>query len=253
MRSCNPWFWHIGLDLYTAGMTTTVSGMARSFGLGKPTGIVGLDSEAGGQIPDPEKVIDAVNMAIGQGDVLVTPIQVAAFIAAVGNGGTLFKPQLVERVAPPDGAPTLTFRPQPNGKLPLSADQLRVIQQGLVGVIRSEKPRGTAWHVFTGLEIPVAGKTGTAQSEQDRPHAWFAGYTFANRPDRPDIAVAVLVENAGEGSDYAAPIFRRIVELYFEGKPQKLYWWEAGFNQPVTTTLTTPSGMPGAGAESPSP
>ncbi len=248
MRSCNPWFWHIGLDLYNQGLTTTVSSMARGFGLGKPTLIIGLDGEAAGQVPDPERPIDAVNMAIGQGDVLVTPIQVATFIAAVGNGGTLFKPQLVERVAPPDAAPTLTFRPQPNGKLPLSADQLRVIQQAMVGVIRSEKPRGTAWHVFTGLEVPVAGKTGTAESEQARPHAWFAGYTFANRTDRPDIAVAVVVENAGEGSDYAAPIFRRIVELYFEGQPQKLYWWEAGFNQPITNTLTTPSGMPGVGA-----
>lgn len=236
MRSCNPWFWHIGLDLYSQGLTTTVSSMARGFGLGQLTGLVGLDEEPG-QIPDPATAVDAVNMAIGQGDILVTPIQVARFVAAIGNGGTLYRPQVVERVAPPDGPPSQTFGPQAAGKLPLDSGQLQLLQQAMLGVIRNEKPRGTAWHVFTGLDIPVAGKTGTAQTAGDRPHAWFAGYTFANRPDKPDIAAAIIVENAGEGSDYAAPIFRRIVELYFNGQPQKLYWWESGYNVPITNTL----------------
>jgi penicillin-binding protein 2 len=217
--------------------------------MGKLTGVEGVEEEAG-QIPDPESAVDAVNMAIGQGDVLVTPLQVAAYVAAVGNGGTLYKPQLIERIGAPDAKPIQVFQPQKTGKLPLKPEDLAVVQQAMVGVVRNEKPRGTAWHVFTGLDVPVAGKTGTAQSGSDRPHAWFAGYTFAERPDHPDIAVAVVVENVGEGSDYAAPIFRRIVELYFSGQPQKLYWWESSYNVPGTLT-PTPLGTAPAGTPSP--
>lgn len=242
MRSCNPFFWHIGLDLYNRGLPSAVPEMARAFGLGRPTGIVGVE-EAAGNIPDPSSPVDAVNMAIGQGDILVTPLQVATFIAAIGNGGTLYQPQVIERIAPQGGQPSFLFQPKENGRLPLTPEALQVIQAALVGVIRNEQPRGTAWHRFTGLDIAVAGKTGTAQSGSDLPHAWFAGYTFAGREDKPDIAIAVVVENQGEGSDYAAPIFRRIVEIYFYGQPLKLYWWEAGLNVPFTPTPlpTTPA------------
>jgi penicillin-binding protein 2 len=246
MRSCNPYFWHIGLDLFSRGRDTAVSEMARSFGLGKPTGLEGLD-ELPGQIPDPANVVDAVNMAIGQGDVLVTPLQVAAFAAAIGNGGILYRPQLIEKIVPPDGKPGMVFEPEVMGTLPLSPENLQAIQEAMLGVIRNEQPRGTAWHRFTGLDVPVAGKTGTAQSGSDRPHAWFAGYTFAGREDKPDIAIAVVVENIGEGSDYAAPIFRRLVELYYTGQPQKLYWWESAYNVPFAPT-PTPEATPQPGA-----
>lgn len=235
IRSCNPYFWHIGLDLFRRGLKTEVSEMARGFGLGRATGVMGLD-EAAGNIPDPVDEVDAVNIAIGQGDVLVTPLQVANFVAAIGNGGTLYRPQVVEQVATPGGKPSQRFKPQILGKLPISSQQVKAIQEAMLGVIRNEKPRGTAWHRFTGLDINVAGKTGTAQSGSDRPHAWFAGYTFEDREDKPDIAVVVLVETIGEGSDYAAPIFRRIIEEYFFGQPQTLYWWESAFNVPYTPT-----------------
>lgn len=232
IRSCNPWFYHIGLDLYNQGLESAVTEMASGFGLGSLTAIEGVE-EASGQVPAPESQIDATNQAIGQGALLVTPLQVANFIAAIGNGGTLYQPQVIEMVKPPDGEPSHVFEPRELDKLPVSDQTLAVIQDALWGVVNSTEPRGTAYHVFTGLDIPVAGKTGTAQTG-GIPHAWFAGYTTAGRQDRPDIAVAVVVENIGEGSDYAAPIFRRIVELYFYNSPGRLYEWESTYN--VTRT-----------------
>jgi len=105
-------------------------------------------------------------------------------------------------------------------------------------------PSGTAYRTSAyGLNsfvsstgIPVAAKTGTAESGYSDPHAWFAGYTFAGRENRPDIAVAILVENGGEGSVVAAPIFRRVLEIYFLGSPQMRYPWEAQIGVVATPT-----------------
>jgi penicillin-binding protein 2 len=94
-----------------------------------------------------------------------------------------------------------------------------------------------------GLSIPVAGKTGTAESGSGLPHAWFAGYTMASEnTGKPDIAIAVILENEGEGSDYAAPVFKRIVEIYYFGAPQTFYWFESEFG--VTRTPTPIGGIP---------
>ncbi len=247
MRSCNPWFYHIGLDFFNRGMLTAVSDMARGFGLGSLTGIQ-LDEEAG-SITDPISKLDATNNAIGQGATLVTPLQVARFIAAIGNGGTLYKPSVVERITPPDGAPTYVFTPTVSGQLPISPENLKIIQDAMVTVITS--PRGTAHYVLNAFSnsygIPIAGKTGTAQSGSADPHAWFAGYTFANRPDKPDIAIAVLVEYGGEGSEVAAPIFRRVLEAYY-GLNSARYPWEVRVGV-VATPTPEPTQTPVPGTE----
>ncbi|KAF0107564.1 MAG: penicillin-binding protein 2 [Anaerolineaceae bacterium] len=237
MRSCNPWFWHIGLGLYNAGMGDNISDMARGFGLGSETGI--QIEESAGNIPNPGDGQQATNIAVGQGDVLVSPLQVADFMAAVGNGGTLYRPQLVEKITAADGTVTFSFQPEVRGTLPVSEANLAIIQDALHEVVTNR--RGTAWLRLNSLPYAVSGKTGTAESGiPGYPHAWFAGYTSENRPDKPDIAIVVFVYQKGEGSDYAAPVFRRIVEIYFSGHPQTPYWFEESIGVTETPTPTNP-------------
>lgn len=249
MRSCNPWFYHLGYDLYRQGRTTAVADMARGFGLGSPTGIDVLPEESGNVINPPE-ITEAVFQAIGQGQLTVTPLQVATFIAALGNGGTLYRPQLVEKVIAPDGTETQLFKPEARGTLPIKPETLKTIQDAMRSVIAN--PRGTASHRFRNMKTIIYGKTGTAESGvPGYPHSWFAAYTdSAESSSLPDIAVVVLVENRGEGSEYAAPITRRLIELYYTGRPQSLYWWEQAFD---ITRTPTPLGFEGTQTAQPQP
>ena len=241
MRSCNPYFMHIGLDLYDRGMTQNIAKMANGFGLGSLTGIQ-IDEEAG-NIPFPGDRVEATSLAVGQGDTLVTPLQVADFVAAVGNGGRLFTPSAVEKVVSADGRTISLFSPEVRGTLPISAENLKTIQDAMTSVVSNS--RGTAYYVLSSFSrayhIPIAGKTGTAETGDSDPHAWFAGYTYADRENKPDIAVAVVVENVGEGSEFAAPIFKRVLEIYFTGSPRSKYPWESQIGLPKSPE---PEGTP---------
>jgi penicillin-binding protein 2 len=247
-RSCNTYFYQIGYELFNEGFETALSEMARGFGLGDSTGIE-IGDEAG-LIPDPETKEDifeeewgpqdSVNLAIGQSFLEVTPLQVARFIAALGNGGTIYQPQIVDRIQSAEGEVEFQFEPIVQGQLPISAETLTAIQEAMLLVTSS--PDGTARRILRypyTFRIQTAGKTGTATSgEFTEPHSWFAGYSVEGREDKPDIAVVVLVEEIGEGSTWAAPIFRRVMESYFFGGPQSLYSWEARIGVPATPTPT---------------
>ncbi len=131
-------------------------------------------------------------------------------VAAVANGGTLYRLRLVTRIGGGAGIAEEVFPSEQKGKLPISAATLASLRDGLRKV--TTDPKGTAYGAFRVSKIVSAGKTGTAEVlKEGEPHAWFAGYAPA---DQPRIAVVVFVEHGGEGSKVAFPIFRQIVEKY---------------------------------------
>lgn len=226
MRSCNPWFYYIGEQLTLEGYPNAIAEMARAFGLGSLTGVE--VSEQPGNIPEDTSTCELnAQLAIGQGEMTGTPLQVAQFMAAIGNGGTLYRPSLVEQLGPEGGTPTKTFATEVTGTLPISDSDLGIIQEAMRAVISNG--RGTAHKQLATMSYRAYGKTGTAQNPFGSPHAWFAGYTSVGNPDRPDIALAVILENAGDGSEMAAPVFRRAISLYFSNYVNYGYTlpWEA--------------------------
>jgi penicillin-binding protein 2 len=219
--SCDVTFYDVGLALDELDVDV-LPRYARGFGFGVPTGLVGL-LEDGGLVPDHDWKVDnvgekwwvgdSVNLSIGQGYLLVTPLQTARMMAAVANGGTLLRPYIIDRIGSgPTGEPEDVTEPKVVGTLPVSPAHLAAIQEALFGVTTMEI--GTAPHRFAGLRIPVAGKTGTAESggPETLPHSWFGAYAPANDPE---IAIAIVVETVGEGSTFAAPMTRQVVEAYY--------------------------------------
>ena len=151
------------------------------------------------------------NLAIGQGEILVTPLQMAVLFAALANGGTIYKPHIVHKIIDENDIET-EIMPQKLATLPISKEDLQIIVDALGGVVGEE--HGTAsWMRIPG--ITIAGKTGTAQNPHGDDHAWFVCFAPA---DNPQIAVAVIVENAGHGSSIAAPVARDIIKFYFQDK-----------------------------------
>ena len=157
---------------------------------------------------------DAVNTSIGQGDVLATPLQVAAAYMGIANGGTVYSPRVADAVLDHQGEVVREIEPEVHSELGLEPNELSAIRDGLRQVVHH--PRGTGYGAFSGFpldQVSVAGKTGTAELQPKVPFAWFAAYAPA---DDPEVVVVVNVEEGGGGSQTAAPIARNILEHYFE-------------------------------------
>jgi penicillin-binding protein 2 len=230
VQSCNVFFYNLaemtGID--------RIAGMAKQFGFGEKTQI-GCIKESPGLIPTRAwwdekypgqfRIGHTLNAAIGQGNVKVTLMQIAAAYSAIANGGVLYKPQVVRRIETPDGDVVKEFHPEVRRRMAVSPQYLDLIMNALTGVVEDEK--GTAYSARSDA-IRVAGKTGTAQvakrarKETDsleryyylnRDHAWFAAVAPA---EAPEIAIVVLVEHGGAGGEHAAPVGVEIARRFFE-------------------------------------
>jgi penicillin-binding protein 2 len=226
-RSCNVYFFHLA---ETVGMDR-IARIAQAFGLGEKTGL-GINPEAPGRIPTRSwyalryrgqfRVGFTLNMAIGEGDVTVTPLQLALAYAAIANGGTLYQPQVVRAVETSDGAVVQEFPPRIRRQIGVDPDNLRLVTDSLDDVVND--PNGTAYPA-RDPSLDVAGKTGTAQTgyvvkKEDDPkmawflsqnHAWFSSFAPARSPE---VAVTVLVEHGGSGPEVAVPVAMQIVREY---------------------------------------
>jgi penicillin-binding protein 2 len=217
--SCNVVFYEVGALLDSIGQDILPT-YGDAFGFGDFTGLRELQ-EDDGLLPDPDwkhltyreawGMGDTINLSIGQGFLLVTPLQVVRMVAAVANGGTLYRPYLVNRIEEGQGYAEEITQPVAQGQLPVSDINLAIIREAMVNT--TQKPGGTAFGRFEGLPVRVAGKTGTAETLEDvETHAWFAGYYPA---EDPQVAMIVLAEHGGEGPMVAAPMFRQVLELYY--------------------------------------
>lgn len=218
---------------------------ARDFGLGAETGI-DLPNEVKGRIPDRQwkqdfweankdawckegkkggtyvqqiayesclegnqlKAYDSINYSIGQGDVLVTPIQMATAYAAISNGGTLHEPTVGKAVISPDGKTVQEIKPKVSGKLPVNAQTIKDLDKGLRSVV---EPGGTAAWRFGGWpqdKIPMRAKTGTAQVYGKQTTGWFATYT-------DDYTIIMTISQGGTGSGSAGPAVRKIYDALY--------------------------------------
>lgn len=226
-QSCNPYFYEVGYQMFMH-QPGLLPDYMRRVGFGGPTGLRDL-TESPGFIPSPEWKLekmgyewnfsDEVNIAIGQGEVQVTPLQVARWFAAIANRGTLLRPQLVQQVGILGESPSYTLEADPLEQIDVKPEVFEMLHQGMCGVTRERA--GTAEWLFRPYDAlqakGVCGKTGTAQdgsSAEAISHAWFAAFAPM---DNPEIAVVVLIENAGQGSEVAAPIARDIFLYYFFG------------------------------------
>ena len=229
--SCDTYYYMLANDL---GIDN-ISSFMRLFGFGSRTGI-DIAGESAGILPSQEWKMkrfgqkwfagETISVGIGQGYNAYTPLQLAQAIATLANDGVAFRPHIVDYIEDIVTRKHTPIEPQPLRSLDLKPENLRVVKDALVGVNKE----GTGARAFVGAQYVSAGKTGTAQvialkqgekyvesrvAERHRDHALFIAYAPA---ENPQIALAVLVENAGFGARVAAPIARQVFDYYLLGK-----------------------------------
>jgi len=221
-KSCDVFFYAVG------GGYEQISGLGidrlyqyfKKFNLGDKTGI-DLIGENAGLAPNPEWKLkakkedwyfgDTYHASIGQGDLLVTPLQLANYIATIANGGTLLKPHLAWKIQDGKGNIIKEYKKEIKTGQVVDSANIDIVRRGMREAVIS----GTA-RELANLPVPTAGKTGTAQFDNNaKAHAWFVSFAPY---DNPQIALAVLVEGGGEGHLVAAPIAREILNYYFTRK-----------------------------------
>lgn len=221
-ESVNTFFYYVGggyQDFSGLGIDRLVK-YSKLFGLGSKTGI-DLPGEASGFVPtvewkketkkEPWYIGDTYHFAIGQGDVLVTPLQVANFTAAVANGGKLMEPHLVSSILDPDNNVVSEVSPKVIRQDFIDSYNNQVVREGMRQTVLAGSARS-----LQSLPVSSAGKTGTAQwSSKKAPHAWFTGFAPY---ENPQVVITIMVEEGREGSSVAVPMARDILKWYFGGR-----------------------------------
>jgi penicillin-binding protein 2 len=212
-QSCDVYFYKAGLKIGAS----TIERYARMFGLGQKTHVALLGEKAGNLFGPQSRAEngrswydgDTVNLSIGQGELLVTPMQMAVVAATLANRGTIWRPHYIDRIEFADGRPEYKQKSEKVGSVAIQDSVWDLLDQAMVLVVTS----GTA-HQAAVPGISVRGKTGTAENPSGEDHAWFIAY--AGRPgEAPTIALAVLVENGGHGSSAAVPLAHDVIAAAF--------------------------------------
>ena len=242
--SSNVYFYNL---IFTVGFEDWTK-YGAMFGFGSKTGI-DLPGERNGLLPSTEYYDKRygenrwtkgylVSLAIGQGELGTTPVQLAAYAAALANKGTLFQPHIVTGYRDTATGEYFSYE-YDKQQLPVSPATFNLIHDGMVGVV--ERGTGTLAKVEG---VTVAGKTGTAQNPHGKDHAWFIAFAPV---ENPKIAMAVLVENAGFGGAISAPIARELIRYYVKGEKRAVASVKKGIKplaeasqQPDTTKNNTP-------------
>jgi len=227
-ESCDVYYYQLGEKLGV----NKIAAAAQAFKLGSPLGVE-LLNERSGLIPTTEWKQkrfgkrwyhgETLPVAIGQGAVLMTPIQLASMTATIANEGTIYRPHLVKRIVDADGKTLRETKSEIIGTASFSKESYRLVKQGMLAVVNEPKGTGAMARLY---DVKVAGKTGTSQvvklrdskkgiPYQYRDHALFVAFAPF---DNPEIAVAVVVEHGEHGGATAAPIAGRILRTYFDGK-----------------------------------